>query len=164
MSFIGGNLHDIEASATRMSQTGAAAVASGSETHSAAVVLAASIDDAMRTMVTHFERIADGLATEIQQSHNTLVATDWHGQSRENAVAIKDELLGQVSTILATATGSLSAEKAAFVSRADALVESVQTDFQRTMNDVEARYGALAAASRRTADNLALADQTLTFG
>lgn len=164
MSFIGGNLADIETSAARLTQSGSAALTSGADTSSAAVVLSEVIDEAMNALVARFETIAETLSGDIAQSHSVLVSSDWQGRSRENALAIKEQLQGQVNGVLATATTNLAAEKAAFTSRAQALVDSVHTDFQRVMVEIEAEYSALAAASRRTRENLEMADQTIRMG
>lgn len=161
MSFIGGNLTDIETSAARMAQSGSMAVSSGSDTRAAAVALSEAVDDAMTALMSRFEAIADSLSADIAQSHSVLAGSDWQGQSRENALAIKEQLQGQVNGVLATATTNLSGEKAAFVARAHALVDSVQTDFQRVMVEIDTEYSALAAASRRTRENLEIADQTI---
>ncbi len=164
MGFIGGNLEDIEASAVRLASSGGLAATTGAETHTAAIQLFEAIDNAMNGLVLRFETIADTLTGDIAQSHATLAASDWHGQSRENALVIKESLQAQVTRVLADATVGLEAEKATYVARAQALVDSVQTDFQRLMNEVEVEYSGLAAASRRTRDNLAFADQTIMTG
>lgn len=161
MSFIGGNLSDIEASAARLAESGSMAVASGTDTRAAAVALSEAVDDAMTALVTRFEAIAESLSADIAQSHSVLVGSDWQGQSRENALAIKEQLQGQVNGVLGTATTNLAGEKAAFISRANVLVESVQSDFQRVMVEIDNEYNALAAASRRTRENLEMADQTI---
>lgn len=163
MSFIGGNLDDIETSAARMVDSGATAVAAGSDTHNATVVLASAIDEAMTTLLARFEAIAETLRGDIARSHAVLGSSDWHGQSRENALALKEALQGQVNTVLGTAATNLNAEKTMFISRSQGLVESVQSEFQRVMAEVDAEYTTLAAASRRTRDNLALADQTIAI-
>lgn len=164
MSFIGGNLQDIESSAARLVDSGAMAVATGADTHGAAVVLADAVDQAMTQLVSRFEGIAESLSAEITQSHAVLAGSDWQGQSRENAIVMKEELLAQVNAVLGSATASLSSEKATFIARSQALVESVQSDFQRVMNDVDMRYAGLAEATRRTRENLELADQTIRVG
>lgn len=161
MSFIGGNLDDIEASAARLIDSGASAVATGHETHSAAVVLAQAIDEAMTTLLARFESVADGLTNDIASAHSVLAGSDWQGQSRENALVIKEQLQGRVNGVLASASSNLAVEKGTFMTRAQALVDAIQADFQRVMTDVDGEYGSLAAASRRTRDNLALADQTI---
>lgn len=164
MGFIGGNLEDIEASAARLVNSGGLAATSGAETHTAAVQLFEAIDQAMNGLVSRFETIAETLSGDIAQSHATLAGSDWQGQSRENALLIKESLQGQVARVLGDATAALVSEKATFVARAQALADSVQTDFQRLMNEVEVEYSSLADASRRTRDNLAIADQTIMMG
>ena len=161
VGFIGGNLEDIEASAGRLVESGALAASTGSDTHAAAMVLSESIDEAMSRLVSTFEGIAETLTTDIARSHSVLAASDWQGQSRENALVLKERLQGQVNAVLASATANLSMEKTTFVGRAQALVDNVQSEFQRVMTDIDTEYAQLAAASRRTRDNLALADQTI---
>lgn len=163
MSFIGGNLQDIEISAARLVDSGAMAVSSGADTHGAAIALAEAVDQAMSQLVARFEGIAESLSAEIAQSHAVLAGSNWQGQSRENAVVMKEELLTQVNAVLGSATASLSNEKATFIARSQALVDSVQSDFQRVMADVETQYSGLAEATLRTRENLELADQTIRF-
>jgi hypothetical protein len=74
---------------------------------------------------------------------------------------VKERLQGQVNAVLTTATANLSTEKTTFITRAQALVDNIQTEFQRVMNEIDGEYTQLAAASRQTRDNLALADQTI---
>ena len=161
MGFIGGNLEDLEASAGRLVESGALAVVTGSDTHAAAMVLSEAIDEAMSRLVSTFEGIAEALTTDIAGSHSVLASSDWQGQSRENALVLKERLQGQVNAVLTTATANLSMEKTTFITRAQALVDNIQTEFQRVMNEIDGEYTQLAAASRRTRDNLALADQTI---
>lgn len=160
-NFIGGNLADIETSAQRLVDSGAMAVTTGTETQRAAVALSEAIERAMGDLVTAFEGVAATLTDDISQSHNRLVGTDWQGASRENAIAIKESLQGQVGTVITTATTNMNNEKTAFIARANDLVAHVETEFQRVMGDVELQYTELATASRTTAENLALADQTI---
>lgn len=164
MAFIGGNLHDIEASANRLVDSGAQAASSGAETHQAAVALAGAIEEAMARLLSQFEGTADRLSADIVQSHAQLTNAEWQGRSKDNAVVLKEELLAQVNGVLAAAAANLSNERTVFVGRAEAMVAAIQTDFQRVMNEIEVRYTELAAASRRTRENLELADQTIMLG
>ena len=140
MGFIGGNLEDIETSAGRLVESGALAVATGSDTHAAAMILSEAINEAMSRLVSTFEGIADALTTDIAQSHSVLAASDWQGQSRENALVLKERLQGQVNAVLTTATANLSTEKTTFITRAQALVDNIQTEFQRVMNEIDGEY------------------------
>jgi len=163
-AFIGGNLDGIEASAQRLNDSGGMAITSGSETRNAAVVLSEAIEQAMGQLLNTFEGIAQTLQDDIAQSHTQLVGTDWRGASRENAIAIKQNLQGQVTGVLGTATTNMNEEKTGFINRANDLVSHVETEFQRVMGEVDTQYAELATASRKTAENLALADQTIMMG
>jgi hypothetical protein len=161
MAFIGGNLDDIERSAARLADSGALARSVGGDAHAAVLVLSDAVEDAMTRLLSNFEATADTLTSEIAQSHAVLTGSDWHGRSRDNAVVAKEQLQAQVNSVLGTATADLASEKTAFITRAQVLVERVHTEFQRVMGEVENEYLALAEASRRTRDNLELADQTI---
>jgi len=163
-AFIGGNLADMESSAARLVDSGAVAVDTGNETQRAAVALSEAIETAMGDLIRAFEGVAGVLSDDIAQSHTQLVGTDWQGASRENAIAIKESLQGQVKTVLEAATGNLTAEQAAFKGRAADLVTHVESQFQRVMGEVETQYAALAQASRDTKANLEAADQTIMAG
>ena len=163
-AFIGGNLQAIEDSAKRLDASGAMAMTTSTSTATAAEVLSAAISDAMSTLLRQFEEIAGTLTDDINASHSQLVGADWQGASRDNAIAIKESLQGQVSSVLQSASANLSSEQAAFVSRANNLVASVNTEFGRVMTQVDVEYASLAAASRKTVENLAAADQTILMG
>ena len=160
-AFIGGNLADIQASADRLVVSGTAAEQTGSDTATAAVALQEAIDTAMTNLVTAFEGVANALTEDIQQSHNQLAGSDWRGASRENAVAIKEALQGQVNQVLGVATTNLGNEQTAFTTRAQDLVAHVEGQFKAVMADVQTQYGELAKASIRTKENLEAADQTI---
>ena len=160
-AFIGGNLADIEASANRLIVSGTAAEATGTDTAAAALALQEAIDTAMSNLVTAFEGVAAALTDDIQQSHGQLVGSDWRGASRENAIAIKETLQGQVNTVLGLATTNLANEQTAFTTRAQDLVAHVEGQFKQVMADVQTQYGELADAASRTKANLEAADQTI---
>lgn len=160
-AFIGGNLDSIEQAARRLDQTANKALDTSAQSDVAAEQLLTSIDEAMAVLLRRFEAIAGDLSTEITQSHAELEGSDWQGTSRENAVAIKNDLQAQVSTILENATTSLQAERDGFHARADALVTHVRHEFGTVMRNVDTEYQSLAEASRRTRENLLAADQTI---
>ncbi len=163
-AFIGGNLDSIEQAASRLDQTASKALDTSAQTDAAAERLLAAIDDAMATLLARFNDVAGEMTSEISQSHAQLEGSDWQGTSRENALAIKNELQGQVNSILESATTSLQTERDGFHNRAEALVASVRQDFGAVMTNVDAEYQNLALASRRTRDNLLAADQTIRMG
>ena len=164
MGIVGGNLADIEANEQSLRTAGGLAVTSGSETGAAATNLQGAIVEATGALVGEFERIAGDLNTDIERAAQQLEATDWQGQSREQAVLIKADLKRQVHQVMQTAATSISAEKDAFCKRADALVAEVEDNFKRVMERVEAEYSALGTAARTTAERLEAADQTIRMG
>lgn len=163
-AFIGGNLESIERAASRLDQTASKAIDTGRQSDAAAEQLFGAIEEAMATLLARFEGVAGELTTEITQSHAELEGSDWQGTSRDNAVAIKNELQGQVTSILESATTNLQAEREAFRTRAQLLLESVHNEFGQVMANVDAEYQGLALASRRTRENLLAADQTIRMG
>lgn len=163
-AFIGGNLQSIEDSAKRLNQSGAMAVTTSESTSQAAHQLEEAITIAMDSLLSRFHEIAGTMTDDINASHGQLVGTDWQGASRDNAIAIKEHLQGQVSTVLGTATSNLGSEKAAFLSRAGALVEGINVEFRRVMVEVDGEYTKLADASRKTMENLIAADATIGMG
>ncbi len=163
-AFIGGNLDAIAESAGRMDQSAALAVTTGEQTKSAAETLQGAIEQAMGELVSKFNGIADEMRQDINTTHTQLMNTDWKGSSRDNAVAIKEQLQTQVNTVLNNATTTLDNEKRAFNDRATAIVESVNSEFKTVMNNVDAEYKNLANASRQTRENLLAADATIKMG
>jgi len=163
-AFIGGNLQSIEESAGRLDQSGAAAITSGDTTATAAGELNDAITEAMDRLIRTFETIAGDLETDISASHGQLVRTDWQGASRDNAVAIKEQLQSQVKEVMGSATSNLTAERNAFTTRAGELLDSINGEFKTVMRRVDEEYAGLAAASRKTRDNLMAADATIMMG
>ena len=161
--YIGGNLQSIADSASRLDASAAMAVTTATRTKGAADALEAAVTAALNDLVRSFGSIADGMNDEISSSHRSLLGADWQGASRDNALVIKEQLQGQVQGVLHSATDRLEAERNAFVTRASALVASVETDFKRVMHEVDSEYSNLARASRKTMDNLAAADQTISM-
>lgn len=164
MSIVGGNLADIGANEASLRSTGAVAVASGTETGTAAANLQSAVVEATGALVREFERIAGELNADIERAARQLEATEWHGQSREQAMTIKAELRAQVTRVMQSAATGLGAERDTFCRRADALVTEVQEHFIRVMEQVDAEYAALGAAARVTAERFEAADQTIRLG
>lgn len=164
MSIVGGNLADIEANEGSLQTTAGLAVKSGGDTGAAAHSLHGAIVEATGNLVKEFERIAGDLQTDIRRAAGQLEATDWHGQSRDQAVLIKANLTSQVDKVMATAASSLTAEQKAFCDRADALVGEINDKFASVMHQVETEYTALGNAARATAQQFEAADQTIRMG
>lgn len=164
MGIVGGNLADIGANEASLRATGGMAVASGVETGAAATTLQSAIVEATDGLVRAFERIAGELHADIDRAARQLESTDWHGRSREQAIAIKAELRGEVARVMESAAGGLATERDAFCRRADALVAEVQDNFARVMERVDAEYAALGTAARVTAERFEAADQTIRMG
>ena len=163
-AFIGGNLDAMSQAATRLTASGDKAIATTASTETAAVALNEAIETAMGELIRKFNDIAEELRIDINEAHTQLSNADWQGASRENALQIKSDLLGQVNTVLTNATGSLEAEQSAFVGRATDLLAQVKTEFGGVMTQVQGQYAALADASEKTRANLEAADQTIRMG
>ena len=164
MAIIGGNLADIEQAAGRLNDSGQKAIDSGATTKDAADLLADAIHEAMTQLINRFGDIAAELNADIVGSHERLNSTEWQGASRDAAVGIKENLKGQVNTVLGTATDNLLQEKQAFIARSNALVSHVETEFKMVMGQVDEQYASLANAARKTAENFEMADQTIRMG
>lgn len=164
MGIVGGNLADIGANEASLRTTGGLAVTSGTATGAAAANLQGAIVEATGALVREFERIAGELTSDIERASRQLEATDWQGQSREQAVLIETDLKGQVNQVMRSAATSMAAEQDAFCKRADALVGEIEDKFTRVMEQVEIEYAALGTAARVTAERLEAADQTIRMG
>ena len=99
-AFIGGNLDALSGAATRLNASGDKAVATKASTETAALALNEAIETAMKDLISKFDGIAEELRTDIKEAHTQLSNADWQGASRENALQIKGDLLGQVNTVL----------------------------------------------------------------
>ncbi len=164
MAIISGNLDQITESAKRLVQSADKALDTTKDSTNAGDELAVAIKTSTDALMTRFNQIALDLKEDIAASHRQLEATDWQGQSRDNAIAIKQELEGQVGTVLEQAATALGAEQTAFVDRAQALVDEISGSFGNVMNQVNERYGELATAADQMRTNLEAADQTIKVG
>lgn len=163
-AFIGGNLDAIAASADRIDKSAAMAITTGESTASAADLLQTAVNDAMADLIKKFDVIAGDLNEDITTAHGQLVDADWKGASRDNAVAIKQQLQTQVTTVLGNATTNLGLERDAFNQRASAIVDSVNKEFKTVMTQIDTEFSSLAKASRQTRENLLAADGTIKMG
>lgn len=164
MAIVGGNLADIAENVARLRETGASAVTSGESTKGAVDALQEAITSSTAQLMSRFESIAGDLKGQINTAARQLEAADWQGNSREQALAIKGNLAGQVDRVLATATSSLEADSTAFRARADALVSDIETQFRRVMIEVETQYVQLSQAAETTRSRFEAADQTIRMG
>lgn len=161
---IGGNLEDIGNSATRIDASGTKAIDTSQDTKTAADEVETAITQTMDGLIKRFGEIAEALNDDIKDAHKQLEGTAWTGKSQEAALAIKTDLQGQVGTIMTNATTAFTDERNAMVLRSQALVDSVTTEFNNVMVEVNTKFGDLATAARLTATNLATADETIKVG
>ena len=160
-SQIGGNLSDLAGTTTDFNQTGTDTLEAHSVSASSSDQLVAEVTDVTTLLQTNFETMAEDLRGSITRAKNTAQGADWHGQSRENALAAEELLNGEVNQVLEGATTAVTALKDFLVARVTDFHADVTGDFQVIMNNIDAAYRDLATATQTFAENLDLADQTI---
>ncbi|MGI9605056.1 MAG: hypothetical protein ACR2P0_02840 [Acidimicrobiales bacterium] len=161
MAIVGGNLADIDASAVRLQEAGASALGTGDHTRTAVATLHDAIGSATTEMLRRFDSIASDLHDQIQRAEAQLQSSDWHGNAKEQAITIKAELSGRVTSVLGSATAAFQSESAAFSARSEALLAEIDGQFRSVMAAIDAEYGRLAQAAQATRQNFEYADQTI---
>jgi hypothetical protein len=160
---IGGNIGDIQDTSADISQAGSAATSAGSDASSFAQRMDAEITDVTTMLEQHFTSMADALRERITATKNRLAGTDWEGTSQAEATRAEAALHNDVNTVLANALDSTAQFKAFMMSQASDFTGMVQGDFNTIMANVDAAYQDLSQASRKFAENLQLADETIKF-
>ena len=120
--------------------------------------------DCCLSLTTIFVQLADNLRAQIARAHNTLVVADWSGQSRGAANAAEAQLNGDLDTTLEGAQAGVETLGSALSSQVEAFYLDVTGQFTNLMSNIEGVYGELSRDTRMFADNLAQADQTISFG
>jgi hypothetical protein len=163
MARIGGNVGDIQDTSANISQTGSAATAAGSEAAGFAQRMDGEIADVTTMLEGHFTSMADVLRDQITATKNRLAGTDWEGTSQAEATRAEAALHGDVNAVLGNALESTAQFKAFMMSQAHEFVGMVEGDFNTIMANVDGAYQDLSMASKKFAENLQLADETVRF-
>ncbi len=161
---IGGLLEDMSSVMTRLQEAGTASTTHATDATTGAQALQAEIDDVTVTLTNTFVQLAQNLREQITRARETLVAADWSGQSRGAADAAEAQLNGDVNTTLEAAQTGVEALGASLRQQAESFYTEVTGQFTAVMTNIEGAYGELSRGTQMFADNLAQADQTISFG
>ena len=161
---IGGVLEDLHAVMSRLDAAGAAATSHAADVRVGVETLRNEVDDVASTLSTTVGQLAERLREQIAQAHTALLAADWSGRSRGAADAAEAQLSGDVRTTLADAEAGIEALRASLRQQTEGFHQDVTGRFSTVMANIERAYGELSRGTAAFADNLAQADQTISFG
>lgn len=164
MARIGGDHGAITASGTQLDATGAEALASATDASGYSEQMEGGLEEVTGLLRSHFEELAAALNQRVSTAKERLEAADWAGSSREQAAAAEAALHADVDRVLENALSSVEAFGQAMRGRAEEFRGAVETEFRQIMTELDDAYRQAGDASRRFAENLAAADETIRFG
>ena len=149
---------------TQLSEAGGASTEHANDVESCVVTLQAEVNVVTSTLTQTFTQLAEYLREQIRRAHDTLVAADWSGQSRGAADAAEAQLNGDVNATLDAAQAGVENLGVSLRSQVEGFYTEVTGQFSTVMTNIEGSYGELARGTQLFAENLAQADQTISFG
>lgn len=160
---IGGALEDMNAVMARLTEAGSASITHAGDVATGVETLQQEVNDVTATLTQTFIHLAEGLREQITRAHDTLVAADWSGQSRGAADAAEAQLNADVNTTLEAAQAGVESLGAALREQVESFYGEVTGQFSAVMANIEGAYGELSRGTQLFAENLAQADQTISF-
>lgn len=164
MPRIGADHLDVSSAAHSFDLVGHLAGVTGQQ----AAIVAQEVDVAVANLEAaltgQVHQLADQLRRRVADHAATLATTDWHGDSKQQALAIEQALGADVEQLLADATALVDAFGTAVREQAATYRLGVEGDFRAAMQAADEHYLGLAAASRRYLVELQAADQTIRAG
>lgn len=160
---IGGVLEDMNAVMTRLGEAGTASTTHASDVAGGVATLQAEVNDVTATLNQTFVQLAENLREQIRQARDTLAAADWSGQSRGAADAAEAQLNADVNTTLDAAQLGVENLGAALRDQVEGFYGEVTGQFTTVMTSIEGAYAELQRGTQLFAENLAQADQTISF-
>lgn len=161
---IGGALADIEAVHADLGRAQTASAAHSGQVAQEVLTALGEVQDVATVLRSAFEGRAQDLMAQISQASSTLRGADWAGNSRVAADAAEAQLSADVSTTVDAARVGIEQLTAALGNQVEAFHAEVTGQFANVMGNIEAAYQELARGTSMFAENLARADETITFG
>ncbi len=161
---IGGALSDIDAVFADMERAREASDVHSGNVASDVNIALSEVEDVARVLRDAVAERATLLQEEINRAASTLRAADWVGGSRAAADAAETQLHGDVLATSEAARAGLESLAAALRDQVQAFHDEVTGDFTMVMGNIRDAYGELARGTQLFAENLAQADQTISFG
>lgn len=160
---IGGALSDIDAVHADMERARAASDAHGGQVAGDVGLALAEVDDVTQALRNAVAQRAEELRQEIDRASATLAAADWAGGSRAAADAAEAQLNGDMQRTTEAAQTGLEHLARALHDQVQAFHDEVTGEFATVMGSIRDAYAELARGAQLFAENLAQADQTISF-
>lgn len=161
---IGGALGDIDAVFADMERAQTASDAHSGNVATDVGVALAEVDDVTLALRNAVAERAGVLREEIQRAASTLAAADWAGSSRSAADAAEAQLNGDVQMAVDAAETGLETLARVLHDQVQGFHDEVTGEFAVVMGNIRDAYAELARGTQLFAENLAQADQTISFG
>jgi DNA-binding ferritin-like protein (Dps family) len=160
---IGGALADIDAVFADLGRAQSASDLHGGNVATDVATALGEVDDVSRALQGAVAERARMLQEEISRAAATLQAADWAGGSRAAAEAAEAQLSGDVRNTVEAARAGLESLSAALGDQVQAFHDEVSGEFSVVMGNIRDAYAELARGTQLFAENLAQADQTISF-
>jgi hypothetical protein len=161
---IGGALSDIDAVFADMERAQQASEIHGGQVATDVGRALGEVEDVSRVLRDAVAERAVQLQDEINRAAGTLRAADWVGGSRAAADAAEAQLNGDVTATVEAARAGLESLSSALRDQVQAFHDDVTGEFTVVMGNIRDAYAELARGAQLFAENLAQADQTISFG
>lgn len=163
MGRIGGDHGGINAAGTQLDATGDEALASAGEASGYSQQMEAGLDEVTALLKGHFEETATALKEQVTAAKARLAEADWVGTSREQALAAEEALHADVDRVLEHALDAVETFRQSMHGKAEEFRGAVEGEFRSILSDLNDAYHQAGQASRRFAENLQAADETIKF-
>lgn len=160
---IGGALTDIDAVFADLGRAQNASDLHGGNVATDVAAALGEVDDVSRALQNAVAERTRMLQEEISRAAATLDATDCFGDSRGAADAAEAQLSTDVRTTVDAAQTGLESLSAALREQVQAFHDEVNGEFTVVMGNIRDAYAELARGTQLFAENLAQADQTISF-
>lgn len=160
---IGGALADIDAVFADLGRAQDASEAHGGNVATDVGAALAEVEDVSRALQNAVAERARLLVDEINRAAATLQAADWVGGSRAAADAAEAQLNADVVATVEAARAGLETLSNALREQVQGFHDEVTGEFSAVMGTIRDAYGELARGTQLFAENLAQADQTISF-
>lgn len=158
---IGADHHDVDDTARTYDLAGALAAQTGQRSALVAEEVGLALAELEALLRDQVATIVEQLQLRARDHATTLGATDWQGASKQQALAIDQELTAELDRVLADASQRVEAFCTSLRERTVGYRERVDADIRAAMAAADQRYVALADASRRYLADLQRADATI---
>jgi len=146
---------------SQLSQT--ASTDTGSRASQIAGKLNSDIEETTTMLRSHFAETADTLQTSVNQHLQQVEGSNWDGASKDQARAAAGDMTREIQTVLERSKQGVDEFKTQMTNQSQSFLDSINTDFNKIMNEAATRFEQFGAAVNKFSENLQQADQTIKY-